>query len=251
MKTITDYITGLSTGNNYIYIIAGALILLVILIGFLADRANKRKKAKNNEATGQAVNEGPVTDINANPSFNTGGMNNGLNDPMGQLGRAATAPVAEPTNMAPTEPTMPAAPTNMTPAEPMVETTPIEEPLTPVPNGSVTPEPTNMTPIEPMIETTPVEEPVNMTPAEPMVETTPIEPTTPEPVAPTTPIEPAAPEPVAPAVPEPTMPAEGPANVTPPTGNPTVPENTPTDIPKVETPTTEKPANEDIEVLSE
>jgi len=122
METVTNFIENLTAGNNYIWLIIALLIIIVFLVGFFADRANKRKKAQqttsvDNQITNQNISEG---------------INTPLVEPMTELGSAVENTATE-------------KPINMMATEPMIETTLVEEPV-------------NITHATPMIESTPIEE---------------------------------------------------------------------------------------------
>lgn len=64
MNTIKDAINNLLAGNNYIWAAVALLVILIAFIGFIADRANKRRKASNLKESNNVVQNNPVVEEN-------------------------------------------------------------------------------------------------------------------------------------------------------------------------------------------
>ena len=154
---IAEYFENITAGDSYVWIIVIAVILLVTLIGFIADRANKRKAKQapvNDQAATQQVVEQPTNVAPVPPVQEPVATDNQVTnetevvnntpavDPMIELGRAVnTPPVYTATNIPPAQ-----KPVNMEP----INEPPIQEPV-------------NVEPIPPVNEP-PIQEPVNMEP---------------------------------------------------------------------------------------
>lgn len=156
---IVEFFENMTAGNNYIWIIVIGVILLIALIGFVADKTNK-KKAKGQLAANQptnvapaseeAVQQEPVTPIMPQPeniNQELQGENEVINnespvDLMGELGRAVetVTPPLEEQDLTMTPPVV---------EQPSVE--PVETPvMEPIPVIDETEEPVNMNMEEPI-----------------------------------------------------------------------------------------------------